>query len=119
MDRTTKTEDRAGNVIEFRVKALERKSRGYSGDCPHHKITVDPTLNTVHCDQCGKDVIATAWILMLIDHWDFMRYTTQQYKQAMADYEDRKRCTCKHCGKVTPIERHHRNVRPFTGKVWT
>lgn len=117
MDKTTKIEDRAGNVIEFRVKALDRQSRRYTGACPHHKITVDPTLGTVHCESCGKDVLSTAWILMLIDHWDFMRYTTQQYRESIADYEERKRCTCQHCGKVTPIVRQHRNVRPFTGIV--
>lgn len=112
-DKTIKVEDRAGNVIELRVKARERQLRRLAGECLHHKITVDPTLNTVHCNSCGKDVVATAWIHMLIDHWDFMRYQVQQYKQAMADYEDRKRCRCQHCGKVTPIVHDFRKVRPI------
>lgn len=118
MEKTTKAEDRAGNVIELRVKRLERRSRQHDGDCVHHSVTVDPTLNTVHCNKCGKEVNATAWILMLADHWDFMRYTVEQYKRVMAEAQERKRCTCQHCGKVTEIKRHRRKVIPYTGIVW-
>lgn len=117
MDKTTKVQDRAGNVIELRVKRLERQARTFAGDCLHHKIVVDPTLNTVHCDQCDKDLNATAWILMLADHWDFMRYTTEQYRRAAHEHKERHRCTCQHCGKVTPIVRQRRNVIKYTGIV--
>ena len=119
MDKTIKAEDRAGNVIELKVKRLERQSRSWSGDCQHHKITVDPTLNSVHCDQCGKDVIATAWILMLADHWDYMRHMTELYRRALQETEDRKQCRCQQCGKVTKIVRERRNVIKHTGKIWT
>jgi len=88
------------NVISIEVK---RKHRFQRNACQHHRVDVDETLANVMCRDCGKEVNAIAWIVMMTTEWWRVKDLYQLYKDAAEVWEAKQRTQCQHCKKLTPV----------------
>lgn len=83
---------------------LERHLRGY-GECQHKICEVDITLNELTCKSCGERVNPIWYLDMLAKHESTLNEVIRQKKLLIENLEERKRCKCTHCGKITKIVR--------------
>ena len=92
---------------------FERDARD---SCAHESVLVDPVLATLECRTCHAHLAPTEWIARLAERWQYVQNLTNQYTRAYrlakaheARLEERARCTCEHCGRVTRIR-----LKPLT-----
>lgn len=93
--------DEAGeNVISIEVSAKYRYHEGY---CEHLNITVNEDLAELTCKDCKDKINPTYWIMMVAKRWHHIDYLQRTYKIAAELYDDKQRCKCEHCGRITHI----------------
>lgn len=92
-----------GNVISISIaKHTSRYARRLWKECPHDGIDIDPTLDTLYCRDCGKDVNPVQWLAMMVEEWHRVKALYEKHRQMAEKVEERSKVKCRHCGKFTP-----------------
>lgn len=98
--------DETGKVISIEVASqTTRYARRLYKMCEHHRIIVDVTLNSLICRDCNKEVNPVQWVAMMAEDWSRVKRLTEEYNKAAERVEERSKVKCRHCGKMTPLER--------------
>jgi len=104
------------NVVSLDVVRRLVFERDAKDSCAHEAVLVDPVLATLECRTCRAQLSPTEWIARLAERWQYVQNLTTQYtrsyrlaKALEARLEERARCTCEHCGRVTRIR-----LKPLT-----
>jgi len=71
--------------------------------CEHKKIVVDPDLQDVECESCGEKLNPIAILMRFA--LEESRWTTENInrRELLKKMEEKKRCKCQHCGRMTGI----------------
>lgn len=101
--------DKDDNVIELKIseKKPEEKSvfQRASRQCYHSHFMVDETLNNVTCGKCKKE-LNPMWVLKeLCQNEAYDRRRLSQLREEVKATENKMRCKCENCGKMTRIAR--------------
>lgn len=97
--------DEAGNVIELSIVRESRYGRKFPGSklCPHERVTLDTTLTSLKCRDCGEGLNPIEYIVMLTEQWHRVDRLYKTYREAHAKYEAKKKTRCEHCSKMTRV----------------
>lgn len=74
-------------------------------ECDHHRVTyqVNPAERDVRCGRCGAP-LNPIWVLeQLARSESRLNEAVEVYQQWKAEHEQRSRCKCQHCGRMTRI----------------
>lgn len=71
--------------------------------CGHHQIIVDEVLATVECKSCGEKLNPVVILARMAREGSALHYERNELRKLEARLDKRKRCQCKHCGRMTPI----------------
>ena len=91
------------NVISIEVFRRNRQMRRIYEQCPHNGVTVDTSLTTLICRDCGASLNPVEWVASLAEEWDRIKRMTDDYKKATEKYEKLSKTKCRHCGKMTSL----------------
>ena len=91
------------NVVSIETFRESQKEREWKKKCNHSSVIVDRSLTFIECKTCGKQLNPVEWILELADHWEHVRRRTEDLRNAIAEYDKRKRFKCRHCGQFSPV----------------
>lgn len=77
----------------------------FSIRCQHNNFIVAPSLNTVECGICGKE-LNPIWVLEQLCNKESRANRRVQQLQQMADAAIKmNRCKCEHCNQMTRIKK--------------
>jgi hypothetical protein len=85
-------------------KSIAPVHSNYSG-CQHVHVLVDKKLAQLECADCHAmlNAIEYLWnVACRVAGWD---YESSQIAKVRAELEERKKCRCQHCGRMTEIKR--------------
>jgi len=89
-------------ILDENVISLKGR-RCKSGLIDHSPILVDPSLQFVECGSC-KEKLDPIYVLAHMARRESMwRMRLAKIREQTEDIENRNRCKCKHCGKMTDI----------------
>jgi hypothetical protein len=105
------------NVISIEVSEKYRYSEGY---CDHWSVELDEELAELTCRKCNQKLAAVAWIARLANEWHRIRRMDATHQAATKLYEEKIRCKCQHCGRMTlinPPSQFERKLREARAKA--
>lgn len=85
-----------------------RRMRHDDGRCAHTSIVVDDSLLEIECMDCNEKINPVTWIIQHMEFIKELKHVIKQKNEAVKHYENRKRCRCHRCGKMTPIDKKQR-----------
>jgi len=90
-------------IISFK-KAKEYFDKTH---CKHLNIEVDKDLWMVKCLDCGQYIDPVEWLYKHAEEQSLWEYKIDELKQTydkmMSELNERNRCKCENCGKMTRI----------------
>lgn len=92
-------DERMANVIVLSVA----RNRYMPGCCRHLNITIDEDLFEVKCDDCGEKINPVSMLARFCNEQSMWEREGQQVKTLLAKLDERTRCKCQHCGRITRI----------------
>ena len=100
----------SNKVIQLPVRPKDNTSaivhKTYEpGKCQHIGVTYfySEAELTVTCGGCGTQLDPVWVIVQMAQHESRWRDAMRFYQKAKDEHEQRKRCKCNHCGKMTKI----------------
>lgn len=72
--------------------------------CLHHVYLIDAKTHKIECAKCKLFFEPMAVLLDLAQAESRWRHSYDRMKEASAKLEERKRCKCEHCNKITRIK---------------
>lgn len=88
------------NVIKLERVKWQFKS------CEHKQCEVDVRKNELTCLSCGARINPVWYLDMLSEAWDRTSTGNEARRELIKTIEERNRCKCTHCGKMTKIIRN-------------
>jgi hypothetical protein len=90
------------DVIDISV---ERSRRGlqFLGGCHHNKVMANEELSELVCRDCGVRLNPVIWIVNAAEFFSRIKAQVDRYQDAKKVLEKRRRCKCRHCGRITEI----------------
>lgn len=73
--------------------------------CQHTRFKIDSRLEKVTCRDCGESVSPLYALESMSRTESEFRRLIQRYQDEKAKHEQRSRCKCQHCGKMTRISK--------------
>jgi hypothetical protein len=75
--------------------------------CKHRHIEIDPVLWQIKCDDCGQLIDPIGWMIDQAKEESVMRFELEElkkeYDKTVKKLENKNRCKCEYCGKMTHI----------------
>ena len=85
------------------ITLSEVRSQYAPGRCQHRKILVDEALSEVECADCGAKLNPVATQARFAREESRWSREADRAHEEMERLNQRVRCKCLHCGKMTPI----------------
>ncbi len=80
-----------------------KKAKSYPVRCRHSQVVLDQKLDTVECAKCGER-LNPVWVLaQLADKETELRRRFSVSKALAEEVQNKTKCACEHCGKMTKI----------------
>ena len=92
-------DDEPTNVIVL----SEARKLFSSGKCQHKSIEVDEIEAEVTCKDCGARLNPVAVLVRLAKEGSRLAWRIDELKKLNNRFDEKKRTTCQHCGKMTNI----------------
>lgn len=97
-------------VLEKRLRAIQGENllvleefRGGYKDCHHNVFVVDEAKDLVECKDCGALLNPMWCMVQLVRRQSRWKIEYEAYRDALIQYENKKRTKYEHCGRFTNI----------------
>lgn len=89
----------SANVISLKAA----RSRFRPGACQHTNLSIDEDLAEASCDDCGAKLNPIGVLTRFANEQTRWAQKADAARALLAKIDERIRCTCQHCGKMTRI----------------
>lgn len=97
------------NIVRLPVRKRERSNASIKiiepqyGECQHKRVIVSRKLAELRCQDCNERLNPIEYIHNVANGFANWDYEIERITKARADLDERSKCYCEHCGKLTKI----------------